>query len=147
MFLSSTGPYLLQSQVDPDIYLGIEDDGKAIMSYPGNHTWMVHPGITGGNGTVSIELRGFPGFYMAENGTSVNFEQMEEVSVDDANKATFYVHEDLQDDGSTVSLESASLPGYFVRNENTDVELRELENKTTSNFMTSISYKKTQGRL
>lgn len=113
-----TGPVLLQSLNYPGYKVGFNMNMNASITPNGRRFYLVSPGLTGDNGTLSLESADRPDFYLRHYNYLLDVESRTGPRNPGifAQDATFRLQADLWHKGY-LTLESFNYPNHYIRHQ------------------------------
>lgn len=143
---SITGPYLLQSQNYPTYQIGYDEQGQASITQQGNTFYLVKPGLSGDEGSVSLEAADKPRFHLRHYGYLLDLEDRN----NPRNPGIFHLDSSFKlrqnqwADGY-LTFESVNVPNNYIRHQG--YRLRISANDNTALFKADAGFQSIEGKF
>lgn len=124
------GPIHLESLDYPGYKMSITEENIAFVSLDGHPFHMVFPGLSGQEGTVSLESSGSQGYFLRQqHERTLRLERKGEVNdlTDFEQSCSFFLRESIWFE-NTVCLESSMQPGHWIARNELQLELLPFQN-------------------
>lgn len=139
------GPYMLQSQNFPTYMIGYNQQGEASITLQGNPFYLVKPGLSGSDDTVSLEAADKPRYHLRHYGYLMD--------VEDRNNprnpgifhldASFNLRRDQWTDGF-ITFEAVNVANYYIRHQG--YRLKISANDNSDLFQKDAGFQSVEGR-
>lgn len=139
------GPYYLQSYSKCRYTIGFDKHAQGFLLPHGSLVYLVHPGLSGADGTSSIQPYDRPHFHMFDDGDYLDIADRLDLSNLNGfeSDATFQIKWDEWEKGA-FSMESVTRNEYFVSHMD-NLRLRLMQYDGTQQFREEASFRTIQG--